>query len=142
MSEVPVERYSVDLLIEHPVMPPETITAGVGLRPQYSWRQGERRKTPDGTLLPGARPDTMWRHVTSREGHRLFFEAVKDMLVQLRHHQDFLLRISSEGGHVTLIVNLPGDVNIGDVLDADSARLLSELRIGLGIEVFPRMKSP
>ena len=41
------------------------------------------------------------------------------------------------GGAIDLIVNLPGDLNIGDALPWHEMQRLSALRIDLGIEVFP-----
>jgi hypothetical protein len=79
----------------------------------------------------------MWRHVRPFARQRLFFRGVEAMLKKLDRHAAFLSKIRSEGGRVTIIVNLPGYVNIGDVLDCDSAKLLAKLCIELGIEVFP-----
>lgn len=39
---------------------------------------------------------------------------------------------------MSLIVNLPGDVNMGDNLEPETLRLMSELGITLGGEVFPK----
>ena len=36
-----------------------------------------------------------------------------------------------------LIVNLPGNVNMGDVLNPQTLRLIADLGADLGVEVFP-----
>jgi len=41
---------------------------------------------------------------------------------------------------VSLIVNLPGDVNMGDDLEPETLLLMSDLGIRLGIEVFPNFE--
>ena len=40
---------------------------------------------------------------------------------------------------MTLIVGLPGDVNMGDVLGSEYLKLMLDLRLELGVEVFPTM---
>ena len=41
------------------------------------------------------------------------------------------------GGALQAIVNLPGDTNIGDVMGCDILVRLANLKMDLGIEVFP-----
>jgi hypothetical protein len=82
----------------------------------------------------------MWRHVTARKRQRLFFTGLRELLARLQSKQGFLSRLVSGGGRITLIVNLPGDVNMGDVLEPASLQLMSKLGLELGVEVFPRMK--
>ena len=55
----------------------------------------------------------------------------------LERNAEFILRITNDGGTVTAIFNLPGEVNIGDELSWDYLGRLSNLKMGLGIEVFP-----
>jgi len=140
LRALPVERYTLDLLIDHPDMSPDTITRRLGLAPQYSWARGEPRRTPAGTRLGGVRKETMWRHVIRKKGRRNFFGGLREFVTRLRRKRDFLAQLTSGGGRVTLIVNLPGDVNMGDVLEPQTLRLLSELGMELGVEVFPKMR--
>lgn len=135
-----MERYSLDLLITHPDISPDVITEALGLRPHYFWRRGERRRAPDGTERGGIRSDTMWRHVTERRGRRRFFVGLREFLSRLQPKHDFLAGLTSQGGRMTLIVSLPGNVNMGDVLEPQSLQLMSQLGLELGVEVFPRMK--
>jgi len=41
---------------------------------------------------------------------------------------------------MTLIVNLPGDVNMGDILEPRTLRLMSKPGLELGVEIFPNMR--
>jgi hypothetical protein len=132
-----LERYTIRLLIVHPDMPPEEIGDRVGLVPKYFWRQGEPRRAPNGVELGDFRAETMWSHVTSTQGRRHFFSGIRDLVRHLKPRHRFLKQWMSEGGRVSLIVNLPGDVNMGDDLEPETLRLMSELGIGLGVEVFP-----
>ena len=131
------KRYEINLLINHPVMSPDTITGRLKPTPQYSWRRGEPRRTPIGTELGGVRSETMWRHVIREEGRRSFFAGLRNSVDRLRAHRRFLSQIASGGGRVELIVNLPGNVNMGDVLNPQTLRLIADLGADLGVEVFP-----
>ena len=62
------------------------------------------------------------------------------MVRHLQPRHRFLKQWTAEGGRVSLTVNLPGDVNMGDNLEPDTLRLMSELGIELGVEVFPKFK--
>ena len=120
-------------------MSPDAITKALGLRPQYFWRRGEPRRTPGGTELGGIHNETMWRHTIRKKGRR-FFEGLWAFLSRLQPKRDVLAQLVSGGGTMTLIINLPGDVNMGDVLEPRTLRLMSELGVELGVEVFPKMK--
>jgi hypothetical protein len=130
-------RYEINLLINHPNMSPDTITRRLKLTPHYSWRRGEPRRTPIGMELGGVRSETMWRHVAKEEGRRSFFAGLREFVDRLRVHRRFLSQITSAGGRVELIVNLPGNVNMGDVLKPETLRLIADMGADLGIEVVP-----
>ena len=135
-----LQGYQISLSIRHPSMAPDAITAQLHMIPQYKWKRGERRKTPRGTVLPGVRNETRWRHVRPFVQGRLFFDGVKAMLTTLEPNADFLSKVASEGGQVTILVNLPGYVNIGDVLDAATLKRLADLQVALSVEVFPTIQ--
>jgi hypothetical protein len=140
VRKLPKERYTIGLHIKHPEISPDAITAGLGLTPQYSWRRGEPCRTPTGTELGGFRKETMWHHLTKEEGRRYFFESLRGFVDRLRPNRDFLAQLVSGGGRVTLLIHLAGDVNMGDDLEPETLRLMSELGIALSVEVFPKIK--
>ena len=82
----------------------------------------------------------MWSHVTRTEGRCHFFAGPRDLVRHLQPRHRFLKQWTAEGGRVSLIVHLPGDINMGDDLEPETLQLMSELGIGLGVEVFPRFK--
>lgn len=65
-----------------------------------------------------------------------FSDAVK-LIDRLEPHKALLVEIEQSGGSVCLIVDLPGDTNIGDVFPWREMARLVAMRIDLGIEVFP-----
>ena len=130
-------RYGIRILIKHPTIDPSKITQVLGIRPNSTTMVGEPRKTPKGASLPGVYRESTWSHWFNVQRNRLFFQDVTKLVETLEPHKQFLHELADQGGTVDLIVNLPGDINIGDDFGwRDMARLVA-LRIDLGIEVFP-----
>ena len=141
---IPVESYlySLTIQISHPAMAPEEITAALGLTPDHAWHVGHPRRTPAGTPLPGHHKQSYWCHTQNIEADRAFFKGALRLLEKLEARSEFVLRLSETGGKVNMNVSLPGDTNIGDVIGWDGLKRFIELKVELGIEVFPGMRLP
>jgi hypothetical protein len=130
-------RYKIRLLIRHPTIDPDRITNTLRLTPHLSSMVGSVRKTLRGTILPGLHKDSVWSHSFRAERNRFFFSDAVSLIGRLESHKALLVEIDKSGGSISLIVDLPGDTNIGDVFPWREMARLSALRINLGIEVFP-----
>jgi hypothetical protein len=130
-------RYQVRLLIRHPAIDPDRITSTLGLTPHLSAMVGTVRKNPVGTVLPGLHKHSVWSHSFRTGGNRRFFRDVVKLIDKLEPHQAFLIEIGKGGGSVCLILDMPGDTNIGDVFPWREMARLAALQVDLGIEVFP-----
>jgi hypothetical protein len=62
------------------------------------------------------------------------------MIDRLEPYKALRSEIAGSGGSIDLIVDLPGDVNLGSTLGWRAMARLSNLHIDLGIEVFPEMR--
>jgi hypothetical protein len=133
-------RYSVRLLIRRPNIDPNLITEHLGLTPDDFVIAGSERRTPKGDLLPGKHRMSAWSHSFRTERHRHFFSDVERMIGILEPQKSFLVHLVDGGGFVDLIVDMPGDVNLGSSLGWRAMARLADLRIDLGIEVFPHMR--
>src|SRR6202035_3144157 len=102
------------ILIKHPKIDPAGITELLRLKPNSAGMVGSRRMTPDGKPLPGLHKESGWSHWFRVERNRRFFQDVVKVIDKLEPHRDFLHEIVRGGGSIDLIVQLPGDVNIGD----------------------------
>ncbi|ESQ91809.1 hypothetical protein ABAC460_05580 [Asticcacaulis sp. AC460] len=129
-------RYSVRLLIRHPTIDPEAISSALSLAPSRSWRVGTPRMGPKGDPLPGVYRDTVWSWRTKRED-REFVASLREMLIVLEPQSEFLDMLILSGGRVSLVLDLSGLHNTGDVLKADDLQRLARLNIEFSIEVFP-----
>lgn len=93
--------------------------------------------TPKGSPLPSLYSETRWGWSCRFNDKRDFFDEVSNLLQKLLPHRQFLEEIVDSGGRVEAVVHLPGDVNIGSTLDWKQCKILAELRVDLGVEVFP-----
>jgi hypothetical protein len=121
-------------------MDPRRLTETRGLPPNLSTMAGTVRATPTGTILPGPHKVSAWSHWFDVDGNRLFSSDVKKMIDHLEPHKALLGEITKSAGSIDLIVELPGDVNIGDSLSWREMGRLADLHIDLGTEVFPEMR--
>lgn len=72
------------------------------------------------------------------EGKRFFGEEIEKLVATMEASSDFVSNLSETGGVVDIIVHLPGDVNIGDVIPWQILARIAALKANLGIEVFPQ----
>jgi hypothetical protein len=79
----------------------------------------------------------VWSHSFRAGGNRRFFADVIKLIDKLEPHKAFLIEIEKSGGSLCIVLDLPGDVNIGDVFSWREMTRLCALRIELSIEVFP-----
>ena len=125
------EFYSIRVLINHPSWSVAEITARLGDEPDYSWSAGVGEKTA-----------TMWSRVSDTTGQRLFFNEVNEVLKWIQTKGSFSQELKSSGGSLSVIVELPGAVNLGDALEPESMQLAISLGVSVGVEVFPNMRRP
>lgn len=125
------EFYSIRVLINHPSWSVAEITARLGEEPDYSSSAGERGNA-----------ETKWSRVSDTTGKRFFFAEVNEVLKWIQTKGAFSKELKASGGSLCVIVELPGSVNLGDVLEPEAMQLAVSLGISLGIEVFPKMRRP
>ncbi len=129
--------YSIRILIIHPTLASEEITAALNLQPRMAKTVGQPRQTPKGQTMGGVWPDTRWSTWETRSGDRYFFKCLDKLLDRFSEHRTFLHRIVETGGEINFLVELPGQSNIGDMLTERTVAKLADLKGSLGAEVFP-----
>lgn len=123
--------YSIRLLIRHPTLSVQAITAYLGVEPSYSWDAGE-----------AGRSDSMWALETWTAGERCFFDELGAVLGWLEGKPTFIKHTRIGGGKVSLIAQLAGRVNVGDELSPETMARASALGVSIGVEVFPNLRRP
>ncbi|MCU7374211.1 hypothetical protein PEC18_26100 [Paucibacter sp. O1-1] len=125
------EFYAIRVLIKHPSWTVAEITARLSEEPDYSWSVGERGKT-----------ETMWSSESYTRGQRFFFDEVRNVLEWIQSRDGFARELNISGGSLSVIVNLPGVVNLGCTLEPETMQLAVLLGASVGVEVFPNMRHP
>ena len=125
--------YSVRLLITHPTMSEGEVTAALGMELDYSWNAGERKFTND----------MVWVYTSYTERKRQFFDEIHEVLEWLHEEQKvFISCFLASGGNLHVIIELPGIINIGDVLRFETMSLAVKLGVTIGVDVFPNLAKP
>lgn len=105
------------------------------MTPRRYWKVGTARSTPKGEVLPGTYEDTCWSWWQDFEG-RLFSHEIENLITRLESKRAFLLALSTDATELSLILNLPGDANVGDTIAPTELLRLAQQNVALGIEVF------
>ena len=119
--------FSIRVLLRHPVVCVADLTRGLGEEPDYS---GE---PTDGKVA-------FWSRVSETRGEREFFSEVTDVISWLEGKSTFVREVLDSEGSIEVIVQLPGDRNIGDSWNAGVMSRAAALGVSLGVEVFPSIR--
>lgn len=131
--------YNVILLMRHPDIDPGEVTRQFGLTPHVAFRKGCIRTLQNGKELPGVSQDSRWNHVYRFSKSHRVGDALTQVVTFLEGHKAFIKKLCLQGASFELYVQLPGTTNIGDSISWDLLHRMSQLRVSLGIEVFPRL---
>lgn len=118
--------FSIRVLVHHPAMCVADLTRGLDEEPDYS---GE---PADGKIA-------FWSRVSETRGERGFFSAVTDVISWLEGKSAFVREVLDTEGSIEVIVQLPGDRNIGDSWSSQTMARAAALGVSLGVEVFPSL---
>lgn len=139
-----MQRYSftVALRIWHPSIDPALISGNLGLKPQRLCQAGEARRTPKGTLLTGAYPESYWhcypfdvREYSSTD--QIAADVLTDVLEILEPHKPFLLLLREQGARIHLQVSSFSARNYALELSPHMLLRSAELGISIVHDVFP-----
>jgi hypothetical protein len=125
--------YAVSLRVRHPCLDLSHLADKLRLEPAHTWKAGEPRRSQTGALLGGNHRDSYWSAALpaqimgqSSMPLELFFS---QQLVQLGRHRDLLNELQSDGGEVSLLVELAPTANASLTFSSVSARKLADLNI-------------
>jgi hypothetical protein len=133
-------EFTFSLRVRHPAIEPSEITQALGVEPQHTWKAGDSRVGSSGKPLEGAYRESYWMGRLMNEpqlaSERVSVEAVLlQTLTQLRRSQDFLARLSAEGGVSELHISMVARSNFQLELSAQALTLISRLGLGITLEV-------
>jgi hypothetical protein len=119
--------FSIRVLVRHPAMCVADLTRGLGEEPDYSGEPTEGKVA-------------FWSRVSETRGERGFFSEVTDVISWLEGKSAFVREVLDSEGSFEVIVQLPGDRNIGDSWNAGVMARAAALGVSLGVEVFPSIR--
>lgn len=127
-------RFVVRLLVKHP----SKNLAETGIRLGLEARQSQNK---GGELRMGreikSRIQPSWSYRIVIANKRKFSHSIGILAEKIHQQRESFLEIRQTGGSITLILELEGVRNIGDVIGADTLLMLAESGCDLGVEVFP-----
>jgi hypothetical protein len=125
--------YSVSLRARHPTLDLKVLTERLRLEPAHSWLAGEPRRSQSGNPLGGQHRESYWSaslpaQMTGPNSMplELFFS---QQVLQLARHREFLNQLQSDGGELSLLVELSPVANASLTFSAATARKLADLNI-------------
>jgi hypothetical protein len=125
--------YAVSLRVRHPTRDLAVLTDTLRLESEFSWAAGDPRRSQSGSPLGGNHRDSYWSALLPAQmvgpasmPLELFFS---QQLVQLSRHREFFAQLRSDGGQVSLLVELAPTANASLTISSASARKLAELDI-------------
>ncbi|RXR00297.1 DUF4279 domain-containing protein [Pseudoxanthomonas composti] len=97
-----IYSHILSIRISHSALDPDLVTRTLGLTPEVTWKAGEPRKTPKGTLLKGTRSSGYWTTDPFGYGWRESPEAtvedgLEELVSFLEPHRDYLRGIAQDG---------------------------------------------
>jgi hypothetical protein len=125
--------YAMSLRVRHPNVDPAVLTKALHLEPLHCWRAGEPRRSASGDALGGEHRETYWsaplpgQPVGSAAFPLELF--LGQQLVQLTRHRELLSRLQTEGGQISLLIEIACAENTVLTLSSSVARKLADLNI-------------
>ena len=148
--------FEISLRIRHPSIDPARISSELNIQPEHSFKVGDPRESSSGSVLTSVHAESYWLGsldaITAAaslvgfvgERTRMVRERIQaaaslsltlaldaSVINFLRPHSDFIRRLQSEEGQVTLLIELSTSALNGFSLSPQFTRLLSDLGIAL-----------
>jgi len=125
--------YSVSLRVRHPTLDLSVLTDKLRLEPAHSWKAGEPRRSQTGAALGGNHRDSYWSAPLPAQmdgpNSMPLEQFFSQHVLQLGRHRDFLSQLQSDGGEVSLLVEISPVANASLTFSSATARKLADLNI-------------
>ena len=153
------EPFEISLRVRHPSIDPETISSELKVEPEHCFRAGEPRESTSGSPLTSVHAETYWlgslniitassmlsgfsgtrarlarERIQSAGAESLSLALDASVVAFLRSHADFIRRIQSEEGQISLLIEISTQALNGFALSTAFTRLVSELGIAVEID--------
>jgi len=121
--------YILRLRIEHPSLTEDEINCSIGLEPDYFLQYQHHGK-----------PRIRWGFSEWTKDVGEFFSEIKYCLHWLKKKRKFIEQLNSTGGALTVVISLPGRINMKDTISAEILRDSLDIGVAVAVEVYPRLE--
>jgi hypothetical protein len=135
-------EFTLSLRIRHPRIDPAAITTDLGIKPQHTWKAGDRRLDATGEVIEGTYRESYWMaRLMEQPQLSSQRQSVEGMLMQtlaqLQRSEAFLGQINAEQGVAELHVSLYAREEFTLQLSVESLALLGRLRLAVSLDIHP-----
>ena len=135
---------SIQLLFRHPTIDPAIITTTIGVQPTMQARAGEQvRPALDGTPRRGLNRESTWVVTTeyyddpTTDSYPNIDSRLKTFLEPFQLRAPFVRQLAAECTAAGVDLEFPGQFHFGGEITPPVLRIVADLGLNLGIEVFP-----
>src|ERR1700761_2055049 len=125
--------YSVSLRARHPTCDLQVLTETLRLEPAHSWSAGEPRRSQTGAPLGGLHRYSYWSAVLPAQllgpSSMPLEQFLSQQLVQLGRHRECFTKLQSDGGEISLLIELSPIANASLTVSPGVARKLADLNV-------------
>ena len=125
--------YSVSLRVRHPTLDLGVLADKLRLEPTHTWKAGEPRRSQSGSALGGTHRDSYWSATLPAQmvgPNSMPLELfLNQQVIQMGRHRDFFGELQSDGGAVSLLIELVPVANTSLTLSSTTARKLADLNM-------------
>ena len=137
--------HTISLRIAHPSLDPARVSDELGLKPHRSWKSGDPRSTPQGTVLQGTYSEGYWAADPFEYGWQSSTDAqiedsLEELITLLEPHAVFLREITN-GGIVRIWVDSQSTRNYALELSPAMMQRLSSIGATFVHDVYPSPQS-
>ncbi|HKT74246.1 MAG TPA: hypothetical protein VJQ47_15250 [Steroidobacteraceae bacterium] len=138
--------YAASLRIRHPCLDPAKLTDTLRITPAHCWKAGEPRRSQSGSPLGGQHRDSYWSApLLGTQGGAYPLGSpgmgaypletfLRQQLLHLGRHREFLQQLQTEGGEISLLIELSPAANGVLTLSSTLSRGLADLNIEVELQ--------
>ena len=137
-SNEPARDFGISLHVRHPIDDLKLLASILKLERFRSWKKGEPRKTPKGTLLEGTSDHSYCCLRVTIVGGELPSACIERFVAGIETVKAAVLELcelKASGGSISLVVTDVGDGGLKDEFNSDLLHAMGRLGINLGLEI-------
>ncbi len=129
--------FDIRLLLKHPEIDPDYISEVLFLPADLIQKKGEKIVTPKGRVLKGVYPLNVWSYTWKFRSNEIPQDELFGIVKVLYNHKSFFREFKNNQSSSDLFLSLPGHIGRGVMFHSEAIKMLLEIDLNLGFEIFP-----